>query len=364
MSGASIETRASFAFVRYASVWEDADILCEALAPVAPGGRLLSIASAGDNALALLTLDPAEVIAVDISSAQLACVELRIAALRALDDAGLLAFLGVTPCSRRLDTYAALRGALSPTARAFWDSHPRAVSGGVIHAGKFERYLRAFGRVALRLLYPRWKLEQVRKARPPAERVRFYERHWDTPLWRRLFQVFCSRAVLGRFGRDPAFLRHADGAIAGPMLERVRHALTVLPPERNPYLAYVLTGSYPPEALPRYLRPEHTETIRDRLDRIRIARGRVQEVPGEFNGFNLSDVFEYMSEDEHERSYAALLGRAKPGARLAYWNLLVRRACPQGLAGRVRPLETLAAELHARDLAWFYQAFRLEEVAA
>ncbi len=45
--------------IRYGSVWEDADVLCEALAPVAPGGRLLSIASAGDNVLALLTLDPA-----------------------------------------------------------------------------------------------------------------------------------------------------------------------------------------------------------------------------------------------------------------------------------------------------------------
>ena len=76
---ASVRTRASFRFVRYASVWEDADILCEALAPRAGGGRLLSIASGGDNALALLTLDPAEVVAVDLSTAQLACLELRIA---------------------------------------------------------------------------------------------------------------------------------------------------------------------------------------------------------------------------------------------------------------------------------------------
>src|SRR4029079_3337101 len=65
----SIADRAAFDLIRYASVWEDADVLCEALAPVARGGRLLSIASAGDNALALLTLDPAEVVAVDLSAA-------------------------------------------------------------------------------------------------------------------------------------------------------------------------------------------------------------------------------------------------------------------------------------------------------
>src|SRR5205085_2322120 len=72
--------------VRYASVWEDADVLCEALAPVSQGGRLLSIASAGDNVLALLTLDPAEVVAIDTNPAQLACLELRRAAFRRLDD--------------------------------------------------------------------------------------------------------------------------------------------------------------------------------------------------------------------------------------------------------------------------------------
>ena len=69
-----IQERASFDLIRYGSVWEDADVLCQALGPVAKDGRLLSIGSAGDNALALLTLDPAEVVAVDLSLAQLACL--------------------------------------------------------------------------------------------------------------------------------------------------------------------------------------------------------------------------------------------------------------------------------------------------
>src|SRR6059036_3809663 len=106
---ASIRERAAFDFIRYASVWEDADVLCAALAPCARGGRVLSIASAGDNALALLTCDPAEVVAVDLSAAQCACLELRIAALRRLDDEALLAFLGVTPSPGRLEIYRQLR---------------------------------------------------------------------------------------------------------------------------------------------------------------------------------------------------------------------------------------------------------------
>ena len=44
------EQRVRFDLIRYANCWEDADILCEALAP-APGRRLLSIASGGGYTL-------------------------------------------------------------------------------------------------------------------------------------------------------------------------------------------------------------------------------------------------------------------------------------------------------------------------
>ena len=68
--------------IRYAQVWEDADVLLEAL-DVQPGHVCVSIASAGDNALALLTQQPARVVvALDLSPAQLACLELRVAAYR------------------------------------------------------------------------------------------------------------------------------------------------------------------------------------------------------------------------------------------------------------------------------------------
>jgi S-adenosylmethionine-diacylglycerol 3-amino-3-carboxypropyl transferase len=364
MARGSIGRRASFSFVRYAGVWEDADVLCEALAPVARGGRLLSIASAGDNALALLTLDPAEVVAADLSAAQLACLELRIAAFRRLDHAGVLAFLGAAPADDRAEVYAALRGDLPAEARAFWDAAPEAVRGGAMHAGKFERYLRAFRTRVLPLVHPRRRIARLREARSPAEQEAFYREEWDCWRWRVLFRLFFSRAVMGRLGRDPAFFAQVEGSVGERILSRTRHALTALPVRTNPYLAYVVEGRHPPEALPRYLRPEWFEAIRGRLDRLRPVRGRVEEAgEGRFDGFNLSDVFEYMDPAEHARCYAALLERANPGARLVYWNLLAPRARPAGLAGRVTPLRETAEALHARDLAWFYGALHVDEVA-
>src|ERR1041384_7536931 len=75
--------RADFSAIRYAQVWEDADVLIEGLA-IQPGDVCVSIASAGDNALALLTKDPSRVVALDLSPAQLACLELRVAAYKML----------------------------------------------------------------------------------------------------------------------------------------------------------------------------------------------------------------------------------------------------------------------------------------
>src|SRR5205807_6422671 len=98
--GSEAATRANFSMVRYAQCWEDADVLLEAL-DVQPGDVCLSIASAGDNTLALLSRNPARVLAVDLSPAQLACLELRVAAYRELSHPELLELIGSRPSRRR-----------------------------------------------------------------------------------------------------------------------------------------------------------------------------------------------------------------------------------------------------------------------
>ena len=363
MAERKVRERVGWDRIRYASVWEDADVLCAALEPVARGGRLLSIASAGDNALALLTLDPAEVVAVDLNPAQLACLELRLAAFRRLDDPELLPFLGVEPHRDRAGVYRRLRSALPAEARAFWDAHPGEVTGGIIHAGRFERYLRGFRRWVLPLVHSRRTMAALRTPREAGERRAWYLRRWETPRYRLLFRLFFSRTVMGRMGRDPALFAHVEGTVAERILQRTRYALSELPTESNPYLAYIMTGNFLPGALPRYLRPEHRSEIRARLDRVQPLLGAAESAPGRFHGFNLSDVFEYMDPGEHAAAYAALLDHAEPGARLVYWNLLAPRERPQALRrpGDARCGDS-AARLHRADRAWFYAPLHVDEV--
>src|SRR5207302_1488891 len=84
--GSEVAAKADFSGIRYAQCWEDADVLLEGL-DIQPGDVCLSIASAGDNAFAMLSKGPSRVIALDLSPAQLACVEIRVAAFRELSHA-------------------------------------------------------------------------------------------------------------------------------------------------------------------------------------------------------------------------------------------------------------------------------------
>lgn len=360
---ARLEERVRFDLVRYANCWEDAALLIEALQP-APGKRILSIASGGDNALALAAAG-AEVVAADLSAAQLACCELKMAAIRRLDHADTLAFLGLRPSGLRAQRYAGLRADLSPSTRAYWDGQPEAIRDGIAHAGRFENYFRVFRRRILPLIHSRRTVTRLLAPRDEAARVAFYGQVWDNWRWRLLFRLFFSRFAMGRLGRDPEFFRYVEGSVADRILGRVRHALTVLPTDTNPYLDYILTGNFT-TALPPYLEPSLYPALQAGLDRVTLFRGPIQDAGQArgaegFDGFNLSDIFEYLDEATSAAVYGALLDLARPGARLAYWNMLVPRTCPPTFLPRVRPLNDLSARLFRKDRAFFYSAFVVEE---
>lgn len=357
--------RSRVASVLYGQVWEDADVLLDAL-DVQPGDVCLSIASAGDNALALLTRNPARVIAVDRSEAQIFCLELRVAAFRVLEHGEMLELYGSRASEDRLALYKRCRGLLSRGAREFWDSQPAAIARGIGAAGRFERYLELFRAWLLPLVHSQDRVERLIADHPPVQRERFYDEEWDTWRWRLLFRVFFSRAVMGRVGRHHQCFTYVDGEVAAPILKRTRYALTTLNPAENPYVHWILTGRHG-TALPYALRPENFSTIRQNLDRLEWRCASLDEFvggidDGRIDRCNLSDVFEYMSPGRYHELLTELVRVCRPGGRLAYWNMLADRTRPPSLSGCLIPLESLAKALHRRDRAFFYQRLVVEEV--
>jgi S-adenosylmethionine-diacylglycerol 3-amino-3-carboxypropyl transferase len=351
-----------FSRIRYSQCWEDADVLLAGL-DIRPGDRCLSIASAGDNTLALLTADPGSVVAIDLNATQLHCLELRMVAFDRLEHADVLGLLGIAPHRDRRVLYRHCRERLSRPAREFWDGRPADIEAGIGTTGKFESYFELFRRRILPLVHTRCTVRSLFEPRTEPERRRFYSQSWNSWRWRLIFHLFFSRRVLGRLGRDPALFRYVDGAVAPRIFARATHSLTALDPLDNPYLQWILLGRFQ-SALPTYLRPESFEKIRGNLGRIELRQAALEDFlggdgPG-IDRFNLSDVFEYMSEQSYLQLLDLIVSRSNPGGRLAYWNLFVERRAPDHLP--VVHLSDLARELHARDKAFFYDALVLEEV--
>jgi S-adenosylmethionine-diacylglycerol 3-amino-3-carboxypropyl transferase len=354
---------ADFSGIRYSQCWEDADILLDALDP-GPGKRCLSIASAGDNTLALLARSPDSVLAIDLSRAQLACLELRVAAYRTLQHCELLGLIGSVPCHERMKLYRACRDRLARETAQFWDEHSRYIENGIGTCGKFENYFRIFRTRILPLIHTQECIGELLQPKSHQERISFYERTWNNSRWRVLFRIFFSRFMMGRLGRDPSFFRYVEGSVSSRILTRVCYALTELDPSLNPYLQWILTGSHN-GILPYALREENFEPIRRNLDRLEWRQIALEEVPendGPFDCFNLSDIFEYMSPENYARQLARVISLASCGARLAYWNMLAPRHHPADLSGQLEDLACLSARLFARDQAFFYSAFVLEQV--
>lgn len=354
--------------ILYSQCWEDVACARAALR-IQPGQRVLAIGAAGDNVLGLLRDLPGSVLAVDVNPAQCALLELKRAAAHTLAPGDVACFVGAAPIADRPESYERLRPSLDAAAQRFWDTRVASIAAGVIHTGRFERYLAFFRRWILPLAPGREAVRAMLGASNVAEQQRIYDTRWDSPRWRALFRIFFGRRLLAAFGRHPAFFSRSEIADVGAhYLERVRVGLTTLPLRTNPYLTYMLAGEYDaPCRTPLYLQVRHLEAVRDSIDRVEVQNASLVDVlrglpTRSVDAFYLSDVFEASSPSEHEEALEEVARVGRSGARLCYWNNLVCRARPERMAGVLESHPCVAAELHRQDRAFLYSRLVVESV--
>ena len=166
-----------------------------------------------------------------------------------------------------------------------------------------------------------------------------------------------SRCDLSRFRR--VLILNGHGGNIDPLRIALRR-LDVEFPEA------ILTGNFR-HTLPLYLRPEVFAGLKRNLDRLTLFAGPIDEAARVhhrqgFDGFNLSDIFEYMTPQTFAAVYGGILDAANPGARLVYWNMMAPRRVPTVHASRVRLMVEAEARGGAADKAFFYSDFVVEEV--
>lgn len=347
-------------YLRYANCWEDADVLLEGLA-VQPGDNVLSIGSAGDNSFSLLTQHPHLVLAVDVNLVQIQLIELKKAAFLNLDYHEFLRFLGFKEEQNRQALFDKLE--LTDSLKEFWLERWPLLEGGIIYQGKFENYFRLFRTKVLKLIHGSSKIDTLFQEKPEMEQSEFYQKTWNNTRWKWLFKLFFSKFMMGRFGRDPAFLKEVDIQVGKHIYQKAAAHLSSVNCQKNPFLRFMLKGHFG-NRLPHYAREEHFELIKSRCGHLQTHYGLAETALAKhpdlrFQRFNLSNIFEYMPAQLFESVAQQLVEYGSPNARYAYWNLMVPRRMSD-INSSLEHDKNLSSELSQKDHGFFYSGVLID----
>lgn len=351
--------------LNYAQCWEDVSVLRTAL-QIKKGDRVLSICSAGDNSFALGLDGAAEVLCIDLSEPQIALAELKWLAIQELEQSGLFTLLGLNDAGRRVFLYHQLRKRLSEPSRTWWDANETLIREGILDSGRFEQYLAKFRTRILPLIHRKKTILELAQLGNLDKQRAFYNGRWNNWRWQGLFRLFFSRRVMASLGRSPEQFQYVEGPVSEMILRRAKHAMTEIPIQSNPYLQWILTGKFTniDDAHP-YLTTAGIRRLKQLSPTMTFVHSGIVDFlekceDNSIDAFNFSNIFEYLSPEQHEYILQLCLRVGTDGARLAYWNLLAPRSRPESLSDRIIPQPTRAKALLHQDRAFFYSHFHLE----
>jgi S-adenosylmethionine-diacylglycerol 3-amino-3-carboxypropyl transferase len=396
----------------YNACWEDPALDRVAL-QLGPRDTVLAITSAGCNVLDYILAGAGRIYAVDVNFRQNALLELKKAAIGALDFADFFQLLGRGKHPRYRQIYHdALRPALPDWARPFWDRQHRLFNGkgwrGSFYfrgaAGTFARLMNTY---IDRIAKVRAEIDALLAADSVDEQQDIYQR-LHPRFWKRFLKWAIRRdAALSLLGVPRLQRMHLDryypGGIARFIEDALEAVFTRLPLKDNYFWRVYLTGEYTPNCCPEYLRREnfhrlksglldristHTATVTDFL---RARSGEFSTQWGQdvsrFTRFVLLDHMDWLAHppsppwkgrDQEGQSglqaeWQAILDSAAPGARVIYRSggLKVEYVDPLEveLNGRTRRLgdllhyhTALARDLHQTDRVHTYGSFSIADI--
>jgi S-adenosylmethionine-diacylglycerol 3-amino-3-carboxypropyl transferase len=352
--------------INYSQCWEDAELLLEAFA-LNNEDTVLSITSGGDNSLALLGAGPKHLVSIDLNKVQNYVLEFKFSAAQALNYHEYLQLLGVTPSHDRQVLFQKVEHLVTPDAKQWWGGHRDLIERGVVHVGRFERFSATFAKRVLPLVHSKKTVEHLLSLTSVEEQKGFYRERWDTWRWRLLFGLASSRVMLKNFARQRGMFAHAQESVAHVYRKRLERHLTSVSIANNYFLHYSLTGEYGKD-LPPYLREDVYKKLHATApSSLTVVTENLVEYlkkspDNTFSKFNLSDVFEALSEAQSNELWVEIVRTAKGGAVVAFWNNLVERTFPPELTKNLVTNVGHMRELRAKDKVFFYGSFQVHTI--
>jgi S-adenosylmethionine-diacylglycerol 3-amino-3-carboxypropyl transferase len=301
--------------------WEDPAVDRQALA-ITPDDSLITIASAGDNVLAIALDGPKQIYAVDLNPTQIFLLQIKIAAAQHLNYKDFWRLFSLDPVPSISETYHVLRPHLGLDAQCFWDTHLSLFQRGLYRAGIFGFTL-WLQRTYLRMVCGRNVLEQFFKISSLTEQAKFYHRKIHTKWWNVFAKPFVDHwFFLLLFGAHPYQARRVQNQqFADFLASGIRRALTTIPAQDNFLWQQAFLGRY--LVSPDYSSPENFGRLKEVVSRIRTYHGRLQHLleelpPRSVTCFNLLDAPDWLSPDETVMLWTLIQRVAAPGARVLF----------------------------------------------
>ena len=371
------------AFV-YNQIWEDPRVDLEAL-ELDENSRILTISSGGCNALNYLAQGPESVTAVDLNRHHIYLLNLKIAALKGLENhEDFFAFFGFGKSERAWELYKEkIKPHLDAQAREFWETgllfrRDRITffekAGLYEHSrnGYFLRFFHRFARVF------GCKPDEILKAKTLEEQEILYTKYAD-PFFNNFLVKVLGKMPVTMFGLGIPPQQYdelkqdltSDKNIIEIYRERVKRLACDYPIGENYFAWQAFARKYDTEkrsAVPNYLKEENFGTLKSNSPRIRTSIGSVtDEIKNNpycsFNRFVFLDAQDWMDEKTITDLWTAIAENAESGSRIIFRTASafspVETKLPASLRDRFVYEEAFSRELFKQDRASIYGGFHL-----
>lgn len=352
--------------IQYSMCWEDPFILLKAL-NISEKDKILSIASGGENVLAMLLKNPKEIVAIDINKEQIYLLKLKLAAIKNLDFNEFVEFLGFLPSDKRIEIYTRIRDELSKEEIEYWNNNLANIKTGVIHSGKFEKYLKIFRRFFLPLIVSKNKILNFLSLDTLDKQEKYFNRYWNNWRFKLLFSIFFSKKGLS-YGRSKDYFKHSNqNDLASYYFEKTKNSLTKIPIRDNFFMHYILTGTIKtPFKDHPYLDESNFNKLKELIGKIEIVNEDISNYISQlkdkfFSKYNLSDIFEAKSQEEYEIFLKEIAKISTKNALICYWNNLAPRYGHPKIKG-ISPDLKFSEGLSKLDRVHFYSRFIVEKI--
>lgn len=365
----------------YTQIWEDPEIDLEALA-LAPDSHVVAIASGGCNVLSYLTADPAQITALDLSLAHVALNRLKLVAASRLPSwEAFYRFFGAADDEANVAAYERLIAPyLDVPSRTYWEGRSlhqlgrRRISIFARNAYRHGVLGRFIGLSHAVARFYGVDLREILSARTLEEQRAFFETAL-APLFdkRAVRWATANRLSLYGLGIPPAQYEALAGGtdmrhVLRQRLERLACGFSL---EQN-YFAWQAFGrGYADDGagpLPPYLRREHFDMLRARVDRVEVMNRSITEYlagcpAGSADRYVLLDAQDWMTDAQLNALWTEITRTARPGARVIFRTAAEPSLLPgrldDDLLGRWHYEAGLSQALSARDRSAIYGGFHL-----